>query len=354
MRRSVADAVVNYVRKHPQLFEPQTDASGSEEEDEGEAAAPKSPPPASAARHAAPASPNRRSPRDNLSSRSAAAAAVAELNAYAPPKLSPLPSKSRSSESSSSRRRAATAAAAAAAVGAAATAASRPPLLQLIGAGGSDPSSDSDSSSDGEGAEDSLDNDAALLRRGGRLHKEEFNRQMASAGISRSFAAGFIANAQFAAGGRSMYQLYTEITSKFSSDKQHCVRECLALARVLDSLMRDDYAEALESVCRRLGGVHTAAETGNWAMCERLETEAKQRSFVPDHFMRSALKSVTQMQAVKKSVAASGYGAKGNYSSGGSGKSSGSSRGYKKETNTDNKGTGAGASYKKKGGSDSK
>ena len=38
-------------------------------------------------------------------------------------------------------------------------------------------------------------------------------------------------------------------------------------------------------------------------MCERLESEAEQRSFVPDAFMRSALRSVTQMQAVKKSAA---------------------------------------------------
>jgi hypothetical protein len=43
-------------------------------------------------------------------------------------------------------------------------------------------------------------------------------------------------------------------------------------------------------------------------MCERLETEAEQCSFVPDAFMRSALKSVTQMQAVRKSVPDGGAG----------------------------------------------
>jgi hypothetical protein len=41
-------------------------------------------------------------------------------------------------------------------------------------------------------------------------------------------------------------------------------------------------------------------------MRDRLETESEQRSFVPDAFMRSALKSVMQMQAVRKSVTQGG------------------------------------------------
>jgi hypothetical protein len=103
-----------------------------------------------------------------------------------------------------------------------------------------------------------------------------------------------------------------------------------------------------------LGGVHTAAETGNWAMCERLESEAEQRSFVPDAFMRSALRSVTQMQAVKKS-AADGAAGKGAWSKGASafGQERRSSKPYKKEFHKD-KDSGAGASHKKKGGSDPK
>jgi hypothetical protein len=227
--------------------------------------------------------------------------------------------------------------------------------LEQLGAGPSDASSESDASTDEDGGGYEKDALGGLLHRGGRRRREEADHHVAAAGVPRSFAAGFIANAQFAAGGRSMYQLYTEITAAFPGDKQHCVRECLALARILDSLLRDDYTGALESVCRRLGGVHTAAETGNWAMCERLETEAKQRSFVPDHFTRSALKSVTQMQAVKKSVANGGAGKGAGYSTGaGKGRGDSRSRSTRKEYNSDNKGNGAGASYKKKGGSDSK
>jgi hypothetical protein len=106
--------------------------------------------------------------------------------------------------------------------------------------------------------------------------------------------------------------------------------------------------------------VHTAAETGNWAMCERLETESQQRSFVPDAFMRSALKSVVQMQAVKKS-AAEGFAGKGARSKGvsASGREERRSsakpnkKGYAKD-HRDSTASGAGASQKKKAaGSDS-
>jgi hypothetical protein len=156
-----------------------------------------------------------------------------------------------------------------------------------------------------------------------------------------------------------MYQLYKEVTAGFATESSK--RECLALSRILDALLRGDTAAALEHTCRRLGGVHTAAETGNWAMCERLETEAEQRSFVPDAFMRSALKSVTQMQAVKKSAAdvAAGRGAFSKAASGvgrGERRSTGSKPSNKKEFNRskDTHDAGASASQKKKSGSDAK
>ena len=75
-----------------------------------------------------------------------------------------------------------------------------------------------------------------------------------------------------------MYQLYKEVTASFTGESSR--RECLALSRILDALLRGNTSAALEHTCRRLGGVHTAAETGNWAMCERLESETEQRSFV--------------------------------------------------------------------------
>jgi hypothetical protein len=362
MRASVSEAVRAHAKEHPELFADDGADSDGVAPVDGTAsgthtAAPMvvSPPRVSAAAgHVAPRSPvtGRRSPRGNLSSRSAAAAAaVAALNVFAPgdTKLNQSSLKHLPSAAAAPRG------VARGVAGVAAAAVSAAPRLDLLDAGASDPSSDSDSSSDGEGAAGPSDGLSALLHRGGRMRRKDIDHQLAAAGVPRSFAAGFIANAQFAAGGRSMYQLYTDITASFPGDKQHCVRECIALARILDALLREDYSGALESVCRRLGGVHTAAETGNWAMCERLETESKQRSFVPDHFMRSALKSVTQMQAVKKSVANSGTGKGAAYSTGGGkGRGDPRSRPAKKDFNSDNKGSGAAASSKKKkAGSDS-
>ena len=87
----------------------------------------------------------------------------------------------------------------------------------------------------------------------------------------------------------------------------HCKREALAHARTLDALLQapcDTHGvrEALEHICRRLGGVHTAATTGSWEMCDRLEAETSTHSFVPDYFMATALKQVTREQAIRKSV----------------------------------------------------
>ena len=88
---------------------------------------------------------------------------------------------------------------------------------------------------------------------------------------------------------------------------------------------------------------------------ERLESEAEQRSFVPDSFMRSALKSVTQMQAVKKAVADGGTAARGGARKPASAKESGE-RDRRPASRSDKKGnpdSGASTSQKK-GGSGSK
>lgn len=239
--------------------------------------------------------------------------------------------------------------------------------MQGTGAGPSEPSSSDGDDSEGEGSDsDGMPGDVpetdhlpAAIRRGGRMRREDVAEQLAHAGVRRPFAAGFVANARFAAGGRTMYQLYKEVTSSFSSESSR--RECLALSRILDALLAGDISAALEYTCRRLGGVHTAAETGNWAMCERLETESEQRSFVPDAFMRSALKSVVQMQAVKKSAADSA-GGKGAWSKAaqahGRGERSSGRPNNKKASTKDRettKETGASASHKKtRAGSDKK
>lgn len=366
MRRSVVEAVRKHARDHPELFEAPEDSSEGEE-DSGAARASAAPgamsasaPPAVPVQQPAAASglstpphlransqsaAGRRSPRNTASSRSAAAAAIAALQ-QVPVVTAGTPHASPPSGSARGPARSAPK--------------TLVPEVRLFEAGAppdvdnADASSD-DSDSDWAPQDDQL---AVSLRHGGRLRRPDEDHELARAGVQRSFARGFIANAQFAAGGRSMFQLYKEVTSSFTESSR---RECLALSRILDALLRGDRAAALELTCRRLGGVQTAAETGNWAMCERLETEAEQRSFVPDEFMRSALRSVTQMQAVRRS-AADGAAGKGALSKAASASGRKERRSASKPYNNkkdhhregdSSKDSGAGASRKKKGGSDS-
>jgi hypothetical protein len=354
MRASVVNAVRKYAQQHPELFTAADGDSAEESEDAERPSAPAAPvsPPAprsaplqSRAPEVSPAQ-SRRSPRAPASSRSAAAMAVAALQQL--PAVSSGAGSGRRAASAAPHRqepqrseRVSTMA---------------PPLdvrLHGAGAGGSDASDDSDSNDeDADWSPATADPLAASLRRGGRLRGEDMEHQLAQAGVPRSFAAGFVANARFAAGGRSMYQLYKEVTASFSGESSR--RECLALSRILDALLRGDVSAALEHTCRRLGGVHTAADTGNWAMCERLESEAEQRSFVPDAFMRSALRSVTQMQAVKKSAAdgAAGKGARSKGAAASGRERRSSPKPNKRESHKDRdtpKDSGAGASHKKGG-----
>ena len=365
MRGSVVEAVRSYAKAHPELFDAMPESSqdedgGPDNEQEAPSALQAAPPmtPPHRAASPAPAVVVRRSPRSPASSRSVAAMAFAALHA-----LPDVDAAARGPPAARGSVKAVTAAivprSPLSAVNAGRRSKASIPALALhdAGAGESDPDDGDDSDDDDDDSEwspDPCDPISAAVRRGGRLRSDDMDHQLAVSGVHRSFHEGFVRNARFAAGGRSMYQLYKEVTAGFSHESGR--RECLALSRILDALLRGDKSAALEHTCRRLGGVHTAAETGNWAMCERLETEAEQRSFVPDAFMRSALKSVTQMQAVKKSVSngATGKGGASNKAATGRWEQRGSTaRSNKKEFNKDMQ-PGASASYKKKSGSDTK
>jgi hypothetical protein len=151
------------------------------------------------------------------------------------------------------------------------------------------------------------DEDGPFHPRADRISRSELRHNMAVAGVPKRMFPGFIANAKAASGGRSLYDLYKfEVTPRFKDGSSHSKQECLALSRIIDALLADDKEGALELACRRLGGVHTAVETGNWDMCERLENESEQRSFVPAEFMSSALQSVIRMQRIKASNAPGG------------------------------------------------
>jgi len=366
MRRSVVEAALAHAKAHPELFE--SAGAQSEPESGGEqpsprasprAAPPPLPPKAVPAQRAAEnAALSLPPPARSAPMRSAAAAAIAALNDFAPQADSDDEAPISTPKGRSPGKRAPPSPARPARRSSVAM--SPPPRGQqplqpsLRSLGGyASPASPQSSGDDSDGSESDWLPSSGVS---GRRMRDEVDHQLARAGVQSSFAKGFVANARFAAGGRTMYQLYKEVTSAFSLESAK--RECLALSRILDALLRGDTATALEHTCRRLGGVHTAAETGNWAMCERLETEAEQRSFVPDAFMRSALRSVVQMQAVKKSAAEgfAGKGARGKGASASGREERRSSAKPNKKGSKEQRDTpsGAGASHKKKAaGSDS-
>lgn len=339
MRKQVIEAVHQYAADHPELFDAEAAAAGEpqDEGDEGKESDVQDPPRRQVAveitpekvasdrdqSQLLPASPprGRRSPRGSAASRSAdAMRALAQLPLVGKaleraeadsPERDPKAAKAMCS-------RAGIASPPSKARSARVDPPKRPPVDLLrfghhSGPDGDDsPHSSSSSDSDDADRDWAQDSDdaaaAASARRGGRLLRDEFESRLATTGVQRrSFAKGFLRNALGVAAGRTLYQLYKDTTSQWDASV-HCKREALAHARTLDYLLqapRESHAvrDALEHVCRRLGGVHTAAVSGSWEMCDRLEAEASTHSFVPDYFMAAALKQVTREQAIRKSVA---------------------------------------------------
>ena len=228
MRRSIVEAVRKHARDHPELFEAPDDSPDEGADPSSPAALAElpaavplpaaAPSPARPAVVAEPATPpsariapqppsSRRSPRNPASSRSAAAAAIAALQQVptvtAGPPREKLPASARREPSRALPRAAA-------------------PDIRLFDAGAAPDSDGSGSSSEDSDSDWSPLDDplATSLPRGGRMRRADEEDELARAGVRRSFAKGFIANAQFAAGGRSMYQLYKEVTASFSESSR--------------------------------------------------------------------------------------------------------------------------------------
>lgn len=164
----------------------------------------------------------------------------------------------------------------------------------------------SDVDSDEDAEPDDLFEGVALPRsaqRSGDLSESALRRQSAASGVEETFSAGFMVRARGAAMGGSLENMYQYIiTPRFPEKNESAKKECLAWARLLDRLDQGDTLGAMEVACRRLAGVQTAAETGNWKVCEHLEKGSQRRSFVPPAFMSDALKSVTREAAVRKAA----------------------------------------------------
>jgi hypothetical protein len=181
-------------------------------------------------------------------------------------------------------------------------------LEDALGSASSDSSynPEEEDDNDSDAVWDEEDPSASVSRQKSR-RQQDLADQLAESGVSRSFAHGFLRNVYAASGSRKVYPLFKyDVTPKFPAAHEHSKRECLSLARIIDALCDGDLEGAKELACRRLGGVQTAAETGSWQMCEHLESEAEQRTFVPAAFMAAALKRVNRLNAIKKTVAEGG------------------------------------------------
>ena len=100
----------------------------------------------------------------------------------------------------------------------------------------------------------------------------------------------FIRNLMSQAGKNgSAYEVY-KYDVHFKKDRNK--RECMSLARVLDSLLAQDYKAAREKICRRLAGVHAADGSDNGDICDAFELVMERQSFVPDAHLQRAVKNV--------------------------------------------------------------
>lgn len=248
-----------------------------EEEDEHTDSSPSPPPPRSAGFASARPASGRSSPRRHASSRALQALSalppVSDRAVYG----APSPAPPRSILRSAPLARAPTSSLSPS------TSSARPRAFVLDG-------SSSDSEEEDAGVES------------GRLRRSELASRMAGMGLDDRLWPEFVEAAQRRSGGRSLLELYKfDMLPHFpSTASAHSKAECLSLARIIDAALASDLDAVLEQACRRLGGLQTAVDTGNWMMCERLEAAMDARSFVPARFLSSALKSVSREQAIRK------------------------------------------------------
>lgn len=139
-------------------------------------------------------------------------------------------------------------------------------------------------------------------RESGELSTSALRRQLSAMGQIEPVAAAFLRNANRAAGGGTLYNLYkSSIIPKFPENGAEAAKkECLAWARLLDCLQAKDIKGAFEVACRRLGGVQMGAQSGNWRMCAELDRDVQSDSFLPHSIVSAALKAVTRDANIRK------------------------------------------------------
>ena len=125
-------------------------------------------------------------------------------------------------------------------------------------------------------------------------------------------AGSYLRDFDHAAGGATLQAFFkAEITSHYDHKNLHAKMEIGTLTMLIDiarrmqpvarseRLLVDDL---LEVACRRLGGVALAADTGNWDVCNALQSTTASRSFLPARVINSAAKTVNRFAKLKKSA----------------------------------------------------
>ena len=130
-----------------------------------------------------------------------------------------------------------------------------------------------------------------------REHRDAVDSRMKSAGIEEPMAKEFFANVLRASGGTKCLEVFkNDIPFKHERNK----REILCLARIADLIFSDNISVAVEIIARRIAGVHTADSTGSWDVCDHLEQNMENHSFVPAGILRRTLNHVARQQALMK------------------------------------------------------
>lgn len=145
---------------------------------------------------------------------------------------------------------------------------------------------------------------------------------LAGLGSVEGFAREFLSRA-LADDAATVYSVYKYNVKMV---KERNVWECLALAKVIDALLRKDHRLALELACRRLAGVQTADKSGNWGYCAALELNHEEQSFVPPRILARIIKRESRMRALANSGTSAG--------SSGQGQSKGYKAGKKNKNGT--------------------
>lgn len=129
-----------------------------------------------------------------------------------------------------------------------------------------------------------------------RARRFETAVNMEALGISAPFAAPYLDNVLRGQATDSVLRVFKALEFNHTRNRS----ELLALAKVVDFARKGDTTMVIEWACRRMAGVHTADQSGNWRVSDVFEMNTAAQSYVPSSFLQMALKQVARTAAISK------------------------------------------------------